>query len=69
MQFIIITTKKYEKSDTPIPAVLNALFNTFMSKFLLFSRVHKTTLELDVMRYCNRISSEAHKEVYLFCEK
>ena len=29
----------------------------------IFSRVHKTDLELEVLRYTNRISSEAHKEV------
>ncbi len=28
-----------------------------------FSRVHKTDLELEVLRYANKISSEAHKEV------
>ena len=27
------------------------------------SRVFKTPEELEVLRYCNRISSEAHKEV------
>lgn len=28
-----------------------------------FSRVFKTPQELEVMRYVNRVSSEAHKEV------
>lgn len=28
-----------------------------------FSRVIKTDMELEVLRYANRISSDAHKEV------
>ena len=29
----------------------------------LFSRVHKTDMELEVLRFANKVSSDAHKEI------
>ena len=42
---------------------LVAMINLFSFSF---SRVFKTPQELEVMRYVNRVSSEAHKEVIMF---
>lgn len=37
--------------------------NTILHHIITERRVYKTPLEIEVIRYANKISSEAHKEV------
>ena len=43
--------------------VTNSLSYLVLAHVLLFSRVIKSPYEIEVMRYANKISSMAHKQV------